>query len=226
MQSVRARLWFAATAVVVLAGVVIQLFVTAGLTTGFFDTKLERTLNVFCFFTIQSNIIVGVTCLLLAMNPDRSSTAFRVFRLTGVVAITVTGIVYHSVLAGLFDLDTWGLVADHALHTVVPVMAVVGWLMFGPRGQTSFRVARQATVFPIAWMIFTLIRGAFVDFYPYPFVDVNALGYARVLVNGVWVAALYLGLAAGFTVFDGWLLRLRAALPDLSATAAGPPPRL
>jgi hypothetical protein len=207
------RWWFGLTALAALAGVVIQLFVTASLKTGFFTTSTARTLNVLVFFTIQSNIIVGVTSLLLAIDPTRSSLGFRVWRLTGVVAITITGLVYHTVLGRLFDLESWALVADNLIHTVVPILGVLGWLIFGPRGLTSKPVVRSSVLFPVAWLIFTLIRGSIVHFYPYPFVDVGALGYVRVLINCVWVAVLYLGLATGADALDRRLGRGAAAPP-------------
>src|SRR5438045_3902138 len=97
----------------VLAGVVINAGVAAGAEGGFFQTAAGRVFNVFCFFTIQSNLIVGATCLLLALNPHRSSTLFKAARLTGIVAVTITGIVYHTVLARLFDLESWALVGDN-----------------------------------------------------------------------------------------------------------------
>ena len=210
MEDAKARAWFGATALAGFTGLVIQLFVAADAEPVLFHTASGRVFNVFCFFTIQSNIIVGVTTLLLALDSKRSSILFNTFRLTGVVAIAITGVVYHSVLSQLFDLESWALVADNLLHTVVPIMAVVGWLMFGPRGLTSPRIMQLSVLFPIAWLIFTLIRGSVVDFYPYPFVDVIHLGYGRVLINCVWVAVLYLGIAAGATTLDGWLARNRA----------------
>jgi hypothetical protein len=207
VNATRARIWFGLTAAVVAFGIIVQEFVTANSVAGHFQTPLTRALNVFAFFTVQSNLIVGATCLLLAVNPNRSSTVFRVFRLTGVVAITITGVVYHAVLRQLFDLESWALVADNALHTVVPALAVLGWLIYGPRGQTSRRIARLSVIFPVCWLLFTLIRGEIVGFYPYPFVDVATLGYARVLINCVWISALYLGLAVGATALDGRLDR-------------------
>jgi len=198
-----ARPWFAATALCVAAGIVIQLFVSAAGTGFFGGSPLNRALNVFAFFTIQSNVIVGVACLLLVVNPERSSAVFAVFRLTGVVAITVTFVVFHVALSRLLDLDTWAQTANQLQHTVVPVLAVVGWLAFGPRGLTSARVARLTVVFPLLYIIFTLVRGPLAsDFYPYPFVDVSALGYARVAVNAVWVALLFVGIAAAATSLD------------------------
>jgi hypothetical protein len=209
----KGQAWFGLTALAVIFGLVVQLVVTATAPDGFFHSDVSRTLNVFVFFTIQSNIIVGVTCGLLWLDPNRTSPVIDTLRLTGVVAIAITGVVYHAVLRGLFDLETWALVADNVLHTVVPIAAVTGWLVWGPRGRTSSRIVKLSVVFPVCWLVFTLIRGAIVDFYPYPFVDVNHLGYVKVLVNCVWVAVLYLGLASGADVLDGWLTRLRAVLP-------------
>ncbi len=89
-------------------------------------------------FTILSNTIVGVTSLLLALNPYRRSTVFRVFRLMGLVAITIT-------------------------------------------------------------FVFALIRGAIDRWYPYPypFADVNSLGYGRVIVNAFWISVLLFAFAMG-----------------------------
>jgi len=206
-----ARPWFAATALCVLVGVVVQLFVAADFTGGHFHDPTSRVLNVFVFFTIQSNLIVGVTTLLLALKLERTSMWFRVFRLMGLVGITVTGIVYHVAIRAFLELDSWGLFADHLLHTVVPVLAIVGWLVFGPRGLTSVRVAALTVLFPLVWFVFTLIRGAIIDWYPYTFIDVNTLGYLKVAINAVWIALLVFGLAAGATAIDGSLSRRRAA---------------
>jgi len=173
------------------------------------------------FFTIQCNLIVGATCVLLAINPQRASTMFNVFRLIGVVAIT--GVVYHVVLAGLFDLDSWGLAADMILHTVVPVVAVVGWVVCGPRGLTSRRTAQCALAFPFAYMVSTLIRGAVNGFYPYPFANVNTLGYALAIINGVWITALFYGLAVGADRL-GRTLGRRTPSPPRTADSGRPPP--
>jgi len=206
-QTTKARAWFGLTALAAFAGVLIQMIVTANEKAVHFHTPLSRSLNVLVFFTIDSNLIVGATCLVLATNPKRSSTTFNTARLTGVVAITITGLVYHAVLAKLLDLESWALVADNLTHTLVPVMGVLGWLIFGPRGLTSSRVTRLTLIFPLAWIVFTLIRGSIIDFYPYPFIDVTHLGYARVLINCVWIAILYLALAAGASALDRRLAR-------------------
>ncbi len=205
-MSVRwARVWFGATAACVLAGVVISAITAANNTGGHFHPALARAANTFAFFTIQSNLLVGVAALLLALRLERSSAVFAVFRLSGLVAIIVTGVVFHAVLAQTLDLKSWDAVGNELVHTVVPVMAIVGWLLAGPRRLVSPRSAWLSLTFPLCWLGFTLVRGAIAHWYPYPFIDVTHLGYGRAAVNCVWVAALFLGLAAGATVLDGRL---------------------
>ena len=202
------RSWAGMTALVVAAGIVIQLIVTANGTEGFFPDNPDRVFNVFAYFTIQSNLLLGGTALMLALQPDRpQSTLFKTLRLNGVLCIAVTGIVYHLVLAGSDDLHGWAAVANFLLHTLAPVVGVLGWLLFGPRGQTDARIVSWSIVYPLLWLVFTLIRGEFVGFYPYPFVDVDEHGYARVLLNCLLVAVLFLALAAGATYLDRRLHR-------------------
>jgi hypothetical protein len=166
-----------------------------------------------------------VTCLLLAIRLDRTSTAFAAFRLTGVVAIAVTGIVYHVALSGLLEMDTWSQVANQFQHTVVPVLAVVGWLAFGPRRLTSGRIVALTAAFPLLYIAFTTIRGPLAsDFYPYPFADVRSLGYLRVIVNAVWIIILFLGISAGTNLLDKRLSGTREIEPERPLTAAAADP--
>jgi hypothetical protein len=202
-----ARIWFGLTSLVVGVGIVIQLFATADVENGRFAALHSRLFNVFCFFTVQSNIIVGVTCLLLALSLDRPSTAFRVLRLDGLLGIVVTFLVFHVALKSLQELSGKAAVADFLLHTASPIMCALGWLVFGPRGWVSWRVVWLSLIFPICWLVFTLIRGPIVSFYPYPFLDVDEHGYPRVLLSCLVVAILFVGLGGLARLSDGWLNR-------------------
>ena len=152
-----ARVWFGVTALCVVAGVALSV-VSAVHSQGHFPTGTERGFNTFAFFTIQANLLVGATTLLLAIRLDRSSLVFGTFRLIALVAITVTGIVYHVALSGLLTLAGYHQLANQLVHTVVPVLAVVGWLLAGPRGQATARAAWLSPIYPLAWLAFTLTK--------------------------------------------------------------------
>lgn len=210
------RGWFGLTAVVVLVGLIVQLVVTARTTGGLFSSPAARVANVFCYFTILSNVIVGVTGLLLALRPDRPSPVFRVARLDGLIGIAVTGVVYHVALAGLHELQGYAALADQLLHTVSPLLCVIGWLLFGPRWTAvptavpaiTPRIAWWSLAYPLLWLVLTLIRGAITDFYPYPFLDAHTHGYAPVALSCVLIGVLFVGLAFGAMLVDRLIIRL------------------
>ena len=55
--------------------------------------------------------------------------------LSVVVGVILAVVNYHAILADDQDLHGFAQVADVLLHTVVPALAMVGWLVFGPRGR-------------------------------------------------------------------------------------------
>ena len=97
--------------------------------------------------------------------------------------------------------------ADTLLHTVSPVLCVLGFLLFGPRRLIDPRVAVMACIFPLCWAVFAMIRGALIHFYPYPFIDVDTHGYAKVLLNSVLIAAVFIGLSFAALAYDRFVSR-------------------
>lgn len=205
-----ARALFGATSLIVTSGLVLQLglSITAGAGEGFFESTPDRVVNFFSYFTVLSNVAVAVTTGMLAVRLDRRSTVFRTLRLDGLVGIAVTGVVFHLTLAQLQELTGWDAFADQLLHTVSPILAVVGWLVFGPRGALSRRIVVLSVIAPVVWLAYTLIRGPLVqnrfgeDYYPYPFLNVPEHGYPVVLVNAAVVAALFLAISFGALALD------------------------
>jgi hypothetical protein len=190
-----------ATAVVVTAALLLQLGLTA---TAAGEPLPVRLLRLVSYFTIQSNVLVALTSWALAVRPTRGVSArFKVARLAALVGITVTGLVYVVVLRPIVDLDGWWAVADTLLHYVVPLLVVVGWFVYGPRRRVDGRSVLLLLAWPVAFFSWTLLHGAVSGFYPYPFVDVDALGYGTVLVN----AALVLGLLLAASATALWLDR-------------------
>lgn len=154
-----------------------------------------RVVRFFSYLTIWSNVLVAWSALTLALGRDRDTRLWRALRLDAVVICLGGGIVHFFFLRPLLDLDGWDLAADKLLHVVVPVLAVVGWVRFGPRGRATTADLGPFLVLPVFWLGYTLVRGAFVDWYPYPFIDVGEHGYGVVALNCLGVSLLMLLIA-------------------------------
>ncbi|MFI5610607.1 Pr6Pr family membrane protein [Amycolatopsis sp. NPDC051903] len=201
------RAWFAVTGLVVLIGLVTQAVVSAG-TPGRYATAGARVANMFAYFTIESNLLVLLASVAFVTGA-RANGLLRVLWLDALIGIAVTGVVYHVALSGLAELSGGALFADLMLHTVSPILTVLGFLVAAPRVLRWSAVA-WSVCWPLAWLAFTLIRGAQGGFYPYPFVNADQLGYGRVAVNCVLIAVLFVALASAAKVLDGWLTHARA----------------
>ena len=169
-----------------------------------------RLLRVVSFFTILSNILCGIVAAQLALRPDRDGALWRVTRLAALFAITVTGIVYSTVLAAVHEPHGWKETSSNTVfHYVVPIAMVLGWLLFGPRPRVTAGTVLRALIYPIAYLGYALVFGAASGWYPYPFLDVPTHGYTRVALNAVLVTAVFAVVAALFALGD----RRRPAAP-------------
>jgi uncharacterized membrane protein len=210
------RGWHAVIAVLVLAALVIQVVIAvrasatpSGHAVGTLaGTNLAgRLLRTVSFFTIQSNILSGVLSAQLAREPVRDGARWRIARLDALFGITVTGIVYSTVLARIHEPKGWEQVSTNTVvHYVVPIMMVLGWLLFGPRPRIAISTLRWSLLWPVLYFGYVLVLGKATGWYPYPFVDVASQGYGRVLVNAVLVT-LVLGAVAGLYLFGDRKLR-------------------
>lgn len=206
-----ARPWNLVTALLSTTALIIQLILVlrgVGVLTdenGPTVSAPERVLRFFSYFTVQSNILVILSCLTLALVPNRDGRIWRIMRLDAIVGITVTIIVYHFALAPLLDLKGLAALTDVTFHYVTPVLAIAGWLLFGPRPRISQATLLWSLAWPALYFVYSLIHGAITNWYPYPFVDVTTIGYLRAFVNLLIVCVLLLGVGVLYRFGDAKL---------------------
>lgn len=217
-----ARGWHVLTAGVTLATLLLQLALVVNGASVLDETAVPplgtRMLRLVSYFTIQSNLLVLAAAWTLARDPARDGLVWRVLRSDAMLGIVVTGLVHFYLLRPLLDLDGWNRVADTGLHLVVPVLALLGWLAFGPRPRVDGRTVLWSILWPVAWLAYTLIAGAVTGWYPYPFLDVTEHGYGRVLLTAALVSLLFLALAAGVRLAERVLPAAPPALPAVPET--------
>jgi hypothetical protein len=204
-----ARTAHALVALVVVVSLVVQLvlLLSGGTDANTGDPQAEvpvgtRLVRLFSYFTIQSNLLVLAASVTLALDPRRDGRVWRVLRLDALLGITITGFVYWTLLAPVVDLHGAALASGLGFHLVSPVGALVVWGCFGPRPRVRWNTVAWAFAWPVAWVAYTFVRGALTGWYPYPFLDVAAVGYARALVATAVVLVLGLLVALVLKRFD------------------------
>lgn len=139
------------------------------------------------YFTVLTNLLVAVLTGLVAMRwRVPGGVAFA-----GVLAIVMVGLVYHLLLAGLTDPQALAWWADQGLHTAVPVLTLAWWLVFAP--VPRWQALTGGLIWPVAYLIYALVRGGVTGFWPYPFLDVARLGWGGVALNSVGMVVAFVG---------------------------------
>lgn len=168
-------------------------------------TSIEGTFNpiyFFSYFTILSNIAAGIVLIYLACNMRISPTA-QVVRGAVTLYMAMTGVIFAFLLAGLQNVRLTAVPWDNiVLHYIMPIVMVVDWLIFPPQTRVSLKRAVLWLLFPIAYVIFTLVRGGASGWYPYPFFNPAFSSLGQVIATCVIISI--------FVIIAMLLLRLRA----------------
>lgn len=161
--------------------------------------------NFFSFFTIQSNILAAITLALGALIPLRQQPRwFSYLRGVATLCIITTGIVYATLLSGLEQsLNTTLPWVNVALHYLSPLIVFAWWIAVPPRHQFSFKHNLLWLIIPLIYVVYSLVRGAFVQWYPYPFLNPQDGGYGKVAVMSVIIFAVLVAVVGALT----WLSR-------------------
>lgn len=155
----------------------------------------ETIIRFFSYFTILTNILVFVSSAVLTVSANSRTARFFAapsVRTAIAVYITIVGIIYNAILASQWNPTGLQRVVDQLLHTVIPVMYVVCWITYVRRFRLAWKAMLRWMIYPLVYCVYTLLRGPLASWYPYPFIDVEKLGYTQVLTNIVGVVLAFL----------------------------------
>ncbi len=119
-----------------------------------------------------------------------------------VVYIVFVGLAYNLLLRHLWTPSGYRAMLNECLHTVIPLLSAIYWVLFVPRFHLSLRQCLLWLIYPLAYLCITLWRGSTSDFYPYPFIDVGELGYPHVLLNASLLVLAFVTLMGVFIALN------------------------
>lgn len=178
----------AVIAVITWASLLLQFFIKTG-----------TALNFFSFFTVQNNLLIAICTTVVALGYNQKGGSFFLkpsVQTALALYIFIVAFVYNTVLRGLVPLSGWGLVADSLLHVVNPILYLIFWWFHKPGQKLKYYYAFIWVIYPFIYLVYSLVRGAYIGWYPYPFLNVEQLGYQKVGLNILLMSAAFL--ATGF----------------------------
>lgn len=171
----------------------------------------ETLIRYFSYFTVLTNTMVAIY---LTGRALQAKWSFRPGLLTALTAyIFIVGSVYQVMLRHLYHPVGWERVFDELLHSVNPIVMLGFWFRYEDKRSVSYRQIPRWLVYPLVYLAYTLLRGAFTRYYPYPFVDAGKIGMSATLVNSVLLIGFFSGVCA-LLIFLGRRLSAPAAVAD------------
>jgi len=148
------------------------------------------------FYTIIGNLLAALIFAAVALGSRRAFLPFTTGGAT--LNMALIGIVYALLLRGFQHLTGLSLYIDWVMHDVQPPLIAAFWLVFAPKKGLRWRDPWLWAVPPVLYFIYAMVRGQYGGGYPYPFINVDKLGWPQTLVNAAGICFVF--------VVAGWLL--------------------
>lgn len=171
----------------------------------------EMIFRFFSFFTILTNILVALWFTKLALRKETAGEYWSQSSLTATTAyITVVGLVYQIALRHIWNPTGLQRIVDELLHTIIPLAVIFFWLAFADKVSVSWKKIPKYLIYPLGYLGFIIARGGISGFYPYPFIEVDTIGWNVAVRNILILFAVFIGI---YLIFMGiakvFLLKLR-----------------
>ncbi|MBC7805572.1 MAG: Pr6Pr family membrane protein [Akkermansiaceae bacterium] len=180
--------------VLALGGVVVQTV------NGFFHPPFDYP-NYFSFFSIQSSLFAALVLIASAIRIGRGEhgEGLTFWRGAVTLCLTLAGTVYLVLLGGASEsLQSPREQTNAVLHYLVPVALLADWFL-GPKERIPFRLGLMWLLYPLLYVVYSLVRGRFTEWYPYPFLNPIVSGYPGIVTVCLIMAAAMIGFIALLT---------------------------
>src|SRR5260370_37795996 len=85
---------------------------------------------------------------------------------------------------------------NSVVHELMPMAVVADWLLDPPQTRLTLRQGALWLAYPLAWIIYELIRGSITGAYHYPFLNPAHGGYGAVALYSAAILVLMLVVCA------------------------------
>jgi hypothetical protein len=184
-------------AVLVWYGLVLQLYLIIQKAREVGTPLFGEVVRYFSYFTILTNLFVAVCVTAILLSPrSRMGQYFSKPAIQSGIAlyILVVGLTYSVALRHIWNPVGLQYIADRVLHDAIPVLFIVYWAFFVPKDSLKWGDPLWWLVYPLVYIVYVMIRGEFVNEYPYYFLDPQLFNWPGVWMSIAVLTAVFAGL--------------------------------
>jgi len=193
----------AAAAAIGLLALALQFWLEVSLPRG--PGLFKSAVNFFSYFTILANSAAALAMLMPLITPDSRIGVFlsRPSVRTAIAGyLIVVAITYVMFLRNVGNDQGLERLVDQLMHYATPLMFVLDWLVFVPKGRVPWTTIGTSLIVPVAYGAWTIVHGSVSHWYPYPFVDMRSLGYQEGLMSMAGFLVVFIAVALVLVVID------------------------
>jgi hypothetical protein len=146
-----------------------------------------KLINYLSLFTIQTNILLAVTFILISGNRIQ----YRIFlRGTATLSILITGLGFIFLLGAK---QSYLLPAVNLItHYLAPLAGLISWILLPINQSISYKSGLAWIIYPLIYFLYIMTRGYLIDWYPYNFINPKVVGINGVLTSFLMILSAYL----------------------------------
>lgn len=167
--------------------------------------------NYFSYFTILTNLLITVFHFSMLFEKSKPAIWFnqpgKKTALT--LYIVIVGFIYQVILRWMWSPQGLAMITDEILHSITPLYFLIGWLLLFEKTKLKWSVLFPWLIYPLCYLIYTIIRGSLVNWYPYPFINVSEIGYSQTFINSAGVTLVFVLFGLLFILTDNKIAKQR-----------------
>jgi len=171
---------------IIFAGLSWFTFIAGIVIYGLFYGPFYEWFNSFKAFTIQSNFLVVIwyTLAILWHNkPEYLENLTGLLKGALTAYISITFIFFAILLSPFYHPTGWAAFSNIVFHYIAPIAFIVDWILTENKSRYKWKyLLYWIFTYPVCYLIFIFIHGAYTGNYIYYFFDINALGILGVAI--------------------------------------------
>ncbi|MFX1324836.1 MAG: Pr6Pr family membrane protein [Promethearchaeota archaeon] len=151
------------------------------------------------YYTMQTNLMVALWFIFAIIGYKKPKYIKKISGpIKGAITlyITTTFVFFAILLQFLYHPTGYAAFNNVMLHYLIPISFIIDWILTKTNMRYEWKHLRYWIIYPICYLVFSLLHGTFTGDYLYLFLDIRRIGILWYLISVCFLIGVGLGLAS------------------------------